>query len=279
MMLSNRIAVIYGAAGSLGAAVARSFAREGACLMLTARRLGDVEQMAADIRSAGGEAHAAEVDALDQRAVETHVEEIVSRHGEIDISFNAISLKDTQDVALVDMDLEDFARPIRIAMQSQFITATAAGRRMKTQGHGVILSLTATPGGIGYPNVGGFGPACCAIESFSRNLASELGPYGVRVVNIRSAGSPDSRVFRDAVEHGGARAVEFIDKLRDDAMLKALPSTDDIGNAAVFLASAMASRITGVTLDVTCGTTSALNYKATPIAFVKSSASRRAETG
>jgi len=73
---------------------------------------------------------------------------------------------------------------------------------MAKQKSGVILSLTATPGGIGYPMVGGFGPACCAIEAFSRNLASELGPHGVRVVNLRSAGSHDSRPFREALEKG-----------------------------------------------------------------------------
>lgn len=268
MMLRNKTAAIYGAGGSLGAAVARAFAREGASLILSGRHLDVVERVAADIRAAGGEAQVMQVDALDRDAVEAHVDGVARRHGAVDVSFNAIGLEDTQDVALIDMALEDFLRPIRIAMQSHFITATAAGRRMKAQGRGVILSLTATPGGIGYPGVGGFGPACCAIESLSRNLASELGPYGVRVVNIRSAGSPDSRVFREAVAQGGERAGEFIDKLCDDTMLKALPSTGDIADAAVFLASAMAARITGVTLDVTCGTTSALNYKATPIAFV-----------
>lgn len=267
-MLRNKIAAIYGAGGSLGGAVARALAREGARLMLSGCNLDPVESVAAEIRAAGGDAQTARVDALDRGAVDAYVEGIVRRHGALDISFNAIGLEDTQDVALVAMDLEDFLRPVRIAMQSHFITATAAGRRMKMQGSGVILSLTATPGGIGYPNVGGFGPACCAIESLSRDLASELGPYGVRVVNIRSAGSPDSRVFREAVEQGGGRAAEFIDKLRDDTMLKALPTMDDIANAAVFLASGMAARITGVTLDVTCGTTSALNYKVTPIAFV-----------
>lgn len=86
------------------------------------------------------------------------------------------------------------------AMETQFITATAAARVMVKQRSGVILSLTATPGGIGYANVGGFGPACCAIEGLSRDLGAELGLYGVRVVNIRSAGSPDSRVFKEALE-------------------------------------------------------------------------------
>lgn len=275
MLLHDKVAAIHGAGGSLGGAVARAFARQGARVVLSGRNLETVEAVAADIRAAGGEAQAERVDALDREAVDAHVDDIVRRHGALDVSFNAIGLQDVQDIPLVDMALDDFLRPVRIAMQSQFITATAAGRRMKQQGSGVILSLTATPGGIGYPHVGGFGPACCAIESLSRNLASELGPYGVRVVNIRSAGSPDSRVFREAVEQGGDRAAEFIDKLQDDTMLKALPLMDDIADAAVFLASAMASRITGVTLDVTCGTTSALNYKLTPIAFVHQDAPAR----
>ncbi len=268
MLLNDKTAVIYGAGGSLGGAVARALARKGAKVLLSGRTLDSVESVAAGIRDAGGAAEAVQVDALDRSAVDDYIDGIARRPGGLDISFNAIGLEDTQDVALVDMDVEDFVRPVRIAMQSHFITATAAGRLMKTQGNGVILSLTATPGGIGYANVGGFGPACCAIESFSRDLASELGPYGVRVVNIRSAGSPDSRVFREAIEQGGERAVEFIDKMRNDSMLKTLPQMEDIANAAVFLASGMASKITGVTLDVTCGTTSALNYKVTPVAFV-----------
>ena len=57
--------------------------------------------------------------------------------------------------------------------------------------------------------------------------------------------------------------------MEEDTMLKKLPLMEDIGNVAVFLASGMAGKITGVTIDVTCGTTAALNYKVTPIAFVK----------
>jgi enoyl-[acyl-carrier-protein] reductase (NADH) len=128
------------------------------------------------------------------------------------------------------------------------------------QKSGVILSLTATPGGIGYALVGGFGPACSAIEAFSRDFAAELGPRGVRVVNLRSAGSPDSRPFREALDQGGEEMKDFMAKLRADTMLKKMPMMKDIANAAVFLASDLADKITGVTLDVTAGTTSALNY-------------------
>jgi enoyl-[acyl-carrier-protein] reductase (NADH) len=147
-------------------------------------------------------------------------------------------------------------------MRTQFLTATAAGRVMMKQGSGIILSLTATPGGIGYPYTGGFAAACCALESFSRNLASELGPYGVRVINMRSGGSPDSRIFKQAIENNPEEMKSVLHKMEQDTMLKKLPLMEDIANLAVFLSSDMAAKITGVTVDVTCGTTAGLNYKA-----------------
>ncbi len=165
------------------------------------------------------------------------------------------------------MKQEDYLRPVRIAMQTQFLTTTAAGRVMIRQGSGVILSLTATPGGMAYPLVGGFGPACCAIEGYSRDLASELGPKGVRVVNIRSAGSPDSRVFVEALSENEG-AADFVKKLEADTMLKRLPVMKDIASIALMLASDLAAGITGTTIDVTCGTTEALNANSKEIAFV-----------
>lgn len=267
--LQNKNAIIYGAGGSLGGAVARALAQAGATVFVTGRQSAPVEKLAEAINAAGGKAKAAVVDALNEKEVNDYISKLVEEAGTVDISFNAIGLQDTQGIPLTDMPLEDFLRPVNIAMKTQFITSVAAARAMMKQRFGVIISLTATPGGIGYANVGGFGPACCAIESFSRDLASELGSYGIRVVNIRSAGSPDSKVFKEALDHGGSEAIEFIDKMAADTMLKKLPLMEDIANAAVFLASGMAAKITGCTLDLTCGTTSALNYKVTPIAFVK----------
>jgi NAD(P)-dependent dehydrogenase (short-subunit alcohol dehydrogenase family) len=261
MMLQNKNAVIYGAGGSIGGAVGRAFAMAGAKVFLTGHGLSSVQKVADDIIASGGLAEIAEVDALNEKAVNDHINSVVRKAGSIDLSFNAIGVQDTQNIPLVEMNLEDFMRPIKIAMQTQFITATAAGRIMINQKSGVILSLTATPGGIGYPMVGGFGPACCAIESLSRDLASELGRHGVRVVNIRSAGSPDTRIFIEAIANGGEEALTIIKNMEEDTMLKTLPMMEDIANTAVFLASQMAGKITGVTIDVTCGTTTGLNYK------------------
>jgi NAD(P)-dependent dehydrogenase (short-subunit alcohol dehydrogenase family) len=260
-ILSNKSAVIYGASPSLGGAVAVAMARAGARVFVTNRKLKVAQTVADQINLEGGAAEAAHVDAMDESAIQLHLNDVAEKVGKIDISFNLIGINNTQDIPLTKMKVDDFVLPVTDGMHTHFLTATAAGRIMSRQGSGVILSLTATPGGIGYPGVGGFGPLCSAMEAFSRNLASELGPSGVRVVNIRSAGSLDSRPFKEAIATGAPDVEEVFKKMKGDTMLKHLPSMHDIASTAVFLSSDMARSITGVTIDVTVGTTAALNYR------------------
>ena len=260
-MLQNKNAIIYGAGGSLGGAVARGLADAGATVFLSGRHLDSVQRTADAIIASGGKAEASTVDALDEKQVNSYVESIVRRAGTIDISFDAINYDVVQNIPLTDMSVNDFVHPVSNAMRTQFLTATAAARVMMQQRSGVILSLTATPGGIGYPRTGGFAPVCCAMECFSSNLASELGIYGVRVVNIRSGGSPDSKVFADAIARMPETMGQVLKEMKGDTMLKELPSMADIANVAVFLCSDLARAITGVTVDATCGTTAGLNYK------------------
>jgi NAD(P)-dependent dehydrogenase (short-subunit alcohol dehydrogenase family) len=261
MMLQNKNAIIYGAGGSLGGAVAKAFAAAGAKVFLTGRSLVSVQKIADEITALGGNAETAQVDALDEKAVNNYVSNVVQKAGRIDISFNAIGFNVVQNIPLIEISVDDFVSPVATAMRTQFLTSTAAARVMMEQGYGVILSLTATPGGIGYPLTGGFAPTCSAMESFSRNLAAELGIYGVRVVNIRSGGSPDSKVFKDAVDNYPEMMATVMKKMEGDTMLKKLPLMNDIANTAVFLCSDLAGKITGVTVDVTCGTTAGLNYR------------------
>ncbi len=263
MILQNKNAVIYGAGGSLGGAVAKAFAGAGARVFLTGKAAGSVQKVADQILAAGGQAEVDVVDGFDEMAIAAHLEKVVQTAGRVDISFNAVGVDVVQNVPLVTISPADFVRPITLTMQTRFLTATAAAKIMMKQGSGVIVSLTATPGGIGYPMTGGFAPACAALESFSRNLASELGIYGIRVVNIRSGGSPDSAVFQNAVASHPEAMATILRTMEDDTMLKKLPLMADIANAAVFLSSEMAGKITGVTVDVTCGTTAGLNYRAT----------------
>src|SRR4030095_11894184 len=164
MLLENKNAVIYGAGGAIGGAVARAFAREGAKVFLAGRTLEKLNAIAQEITATGGRAETAEVDALDEQAVEKHLNDLVEKAGSVDILFNLISLGGSQGTHLVEMSHEDFSTPIVNAMRTHFVTATAARRHMAKQGSGVILALTAQVARTPYPDSGGFGGACAAIE-------------------------------------------------------------------------------------------------------------------
>lgn len=265
MVLHNKNAIIYGAGGSLGSAVAIAFAGAGANVFLTGRNMDSIQRVANKILESGGKAQVDQVDAMNEKEINDHIKSTKQKAGSVDISFNAIGSDVVMNIPLTDMTAGDYVNPITETVHTRFVTAKAAAKIMMEQRSGVILTLTATPGGIGYPYTGGFAPACCAVENLSRNLALELGIYGIRVVNIRSGGSPDSNVFKNAIAADPESMKHVIKGMEADTMLKKLPLMNDIANVAVFLASDMAGKITGVTIDVSSGTTSGLNYRVPPL--------------
>lgn len=266
MTLINKNAIIYGAGGSLGGAIAKALAAAGATVFLTGKHINSVQKVADEIIKSGGKAEVDVVDALDPNAVAHHIKTVLLKVKCIDISFNAVGVDVLQNISLVDISLDDFVGPITMTMQTRFITAQAVAKVMMKQKSGVILTLTATPGGIGYPYTGGFAPACAAVEKFSQNLAIELGVYGIRVVNMRSGGSPDSKVFKNAIDSQPEVMAPILKQMEADTILKQLPLMIDIANLAVFLSSDLAGKITGVTVDISSGTTAGLNYRVAPLA-------------
>ena len=146
MMLRDKVAVVYGAGGGIGGAVAQAFAREGARLFLTGRDPAPVEVVAKEIESVGGAAEPAQVDALDERAVDTHLQHVMDDVGRVDISFNAIGIPNAKivGVPLVELDAERFSLAVSTYVTSYFLTARLAGRRMVPQGSGVIMTVTAS---------------------------------------------------------------------------------------------------------------------------------------
>jgi NAD(P)-dependent dehydrogenase (short-subunit alcohol dehydrogenase family) len=144
MLLKNKVAVIYGAGGDIGGALASAFACEGAAVFLTGRKLAPVKAVAEDISAAGGSADAAEADALDEQAVDNHLQSVIDKAGRIDISFNAIGIadKDVVGVPLVDLDVKQFSLPITGYVTSYFLTAPLAARRMVANKSGVIMTVS-----------------------------------------------------------------------------------------------------------------------------------------
>jgi NAD(P)-dependent dehydrogenase (short-subunit alcohol dehydrogenase family) len=255
MLLENQNAVIYGAGGSIGSAVARAFAREGARLFLAGRTLAKLDAVARKISAAGATAEIAQVDALDEQSIANHIAGVAKKAGTIDVCFNAIGIEDVQGTPLIEMSLEDFSRPITCATRTQFLTAKAVAPHMIKQGSGVIMMITATPARMAFPLVGGFSAACAAMEAFSRSLAAELGPKGMRVICLRSAGSPES-IADTLDDHAVGNEIsrdEFISALKEMTLLKRLPSLEDVGNVAVLMASAYAGTMTGTVANMTCG--------------------------
>jgi 3-oxoacyl-[acyl-carrier protein] reductase len=255
MLLQNKVAVIHGAGGAIGGAVARAFAREGARVFLAGRTLARVQAVADEIPGA----EAAQVDALDEAAVERHAADVARRAGRIDVAFNAVGLQDVQGTPLLDMSVDDFMRPIVIGARNQLLTARAAARHMVTRGTGVILTLTAGPPDA-TPLVGGFMPACEAIEGLWRGLAAELSPRGVRVVCLRSAGSPDTPDLQATLAlHAKATGMtyeECLARFGSSTLMGRLPLVAEVVDVATLMASDRARAMTGTFVHVTCGSKS-----------------------
>jgi NAD(P)-dependent dehydrogenase (short-subunit alcohol dehydrogenase family) len=259
MILKDKVAVIYGAGGAIGSAVARAFAREGAKVFLTGRLRAPVEAVARDIVSAGGSAEAAEVDALDERAVDKHLEAVIHVAGRVDISFNAVGIPNTKivGVPLVELAVEQFSLPIASYITSYFLTARLAARRMLPNKSGVIMTVTALHSRIGIALVGGYGPAQAAKEALTRDLSAELAPHGIRVVGLRPQGMPETRTIREAYEPRakatGMSWEQWQELLASRTHPRRLMTLEELANTAAFLASDKASGMTGTTVNLTMG--------------------------
>ena len=254
MLLQNKVAVIYGAAGKVGSTAARTFAREGARVFLAGRTEASIEQVADDIRAAGGLAEAAVIDALDPDAVERHLDVLVASTGRIDISMNATSLRgDLQGTPLREMTVNDFLLPPMTGLRSNFCTGTAAARRMTVAGSGVIVTMSTSASGLSgrdrrFHATGGFGAACAAVEEFTRSLAGEVGPHGVRVVCLRPDALPETWGRRDEEP-----VVKVYRYMTDGTAMGRLPTLQEVADAAAFVASDRASAMTGTIVNLTCG--------------------------
>jgi len=245
MLLENKAAAIYGAGGSIGGAVAHAFAREGAKVFLAGRTQASLDKVANKIRSKGGTAEVAVVDALDEQAVDKYIDEIVKKAGYIDISFNLISIGDVQK-PLLELSVGDFMQPIMNVMRTQFLTTRAAARHMLKRKTGVILHF----GGGGpqtQSGLGGFKIALDGLEGLRRQWAVELGPHGIRVVTLKTGGIPES------IPEDFPGRDEIIDNLLPPTLLNRTATLSDVGNVAAFIASDQARTMTSTEVNISCG--------------------------
>ena len=244
MLLENKNAIVYGAGGAIGGAVARAYAREGARVYLAGRTLAALDEVAAGIRAQGGAAQTAQVDAMDKAEVDAHAGYVAKTAGSIDISFNAVAVDVVQNVPLTEITLDDFLAPITGICRTNFLTATAAARHMTVQGSGVIVMLTASSAKESRHQMGGFSLANASIEALARSLAGEVGRRGVRVAGMRSNFTPQT--------YPGV-SDEELQPLLKDTLLGRLPTLSELAGTAVYLASDAAGALTGAMVNLSCG--------------------------
>lgn len=256
MLLEGKSAVVYGAGGAIGAAVAKALAAEGARVALTGRQVERLEPVKAEITRLGGQAEVAAVDAYDPDAVQAHLDGLIAETGQLDVSFNAVGLGYVIGDSLIDENVDDFMMSIG-GMRTQFVTATAAGRLMAAAGSGVILTIIAASARAPVPNQGSLSVVGSAIATFCGQLAMDLGPHGVRVICLCSAGSPDApgvdRAMTISAEGAGMSREAFESQYAERSALKRLPRLAEIGAAAALAASDRASAVTATVMNVTCG--------------------------
>jgi len=259
LLLQNKVAVIFGAGGGIGSKVAKEFSHEGAIIFLSGRHLNPIEKVAKEINASNGKADVAEVDALDEEAVNSYVDDIAERAGRIDIVYNAIGPQAIEYDNLkpsIEVSYEKFLIPMNTYVASNFLTARAAARHMLPLHSGVILFITGTPA-RGIPNTSAIGTAMGALEAMMRCFALEWSPSGVRVVNVRSGGMSDTRTINQSIEIGecilGLTREQFVEQLKQSYLLKRQPISDDTAKIAAFMASDRANTITGAIINATCG--------------------------
>lgn len=244
MLLDDKVAIIYGGGGNIGGAVARAFAREGARVFLTGRTLAPLERVAGEIGAAG----VAQLDALDANAVDRHADEVAATAGRIDVSFNLISHGYVQGRPLVAMEPEDYVGPVERAVRATFLSARAAARHMIPRRAGVILAFGGAADPPRGPHLGSLQVALHAVEAMRRQLASELGAYGIRTLTLLTSGItetiPPDMPGREAIVEG----------VEHSTLLGRAATLEDVGDVAAFAASERARTITGASINISCGT-------------------------
>jgi NAD(P)-dependent dehydrogenase (short-subunit alcohol dehydrogenase family) len=219
-----------------------------------------VVSVAEEITNAGGRAHVAVVDALEDVGVNEYLQGVVQQAGTIDIVLDATGPMATEygnAKIATELTVDEFMLPVTTVLKSHFITARAAARQMTEQRSGVIIFVTGSPARGHVPGGTAIGAAFGAIECLTENLAIEVGPFGVRVVCVRTLANVDSRSIQQTTEFLTSRMNitkdQANEQIANSNFLKRVATVSDTAKAAVLAASDNARMMTGTVLNATAG--------------------------
>jgi NAD(P)-dependent dehydrogenase (short-subunit alcohol dehydrogenase family) len=247
MQLLGKVAIVSGASSGIGYEVARLVAREGARLILVARRRSELERLAAEIATEGGEATVVAGDVRDEATARMAVAAAVDRFGGLDIALNnAATLGELHPVP--ELDPRVWREVLDVNLTSAFLGARHQIPAMLERGGGSILFTSTFVGHtVGFPGMGAYAASKAGLLGLMRVVAAEFGARGIRA-NALLPGGTDTPMGRSVVATPEART--FVEGLH---ALKRLAAPSEIARAALFLASDASSFMTGATLLVDGG--------------------------
>ena len=242
MRLKDKVALVTGAGGGIGGAVARLYAAEGASVLCSDRDLAKAEATVAKISASAGKAAAFMANVALAADCEAQVAETVRQFGRIDIVVNNAGIS-LHRLAL-DTSLEDWNRVLAINLTGSFLTAQAAARRMLNQGGGRIVQIGSISGQRG--NMGGiaYGASKAAVMHVCKVLAVELSGQGI-LVNAIAPGPIETGISH----HGPSRKANYISRIPQGHY----GTVEAVANAALWLASEECQWVTGHILNVDGG--------------------------
>jgi NAD(P)-dependent dehydrogenase (short-subunit alcohol dehydrogenase family) len=247
-LLTDKVALVTGAGRGIGRAIAEVYAEHGAHVAVADILVDQAQAVAEGIHGAGGpKAIALHLDVTDPESVQRAVEATVVEFGRLDILVNNAGIH--LGHLIVDFPLEDWEQVFAVNMRGTFLCSQAVARQMIEQGEGgCIINISSASGKKPDPKGAAYCASKSAIIGFTRVLALELGPYGIRA-NAILPGATDTKMLRDVVD----RVPGLMEELLARTALNKVATPRDQANAAVFLASDLASHVTGEQLVVSGG--------------------------
>lgn len=246
MRLKNKTAVVTGASKGIGKAIAESYAKEGASVVLASRSLNALEEAVKDIKAKGGEASAMTVDVRNPESVDTLMKKTVERYGRLDILVNNAGI--TMGAASEDLSPEDWRAALETDLFGVFFGCQAAARIMIPQGGGNIINISSVNGILAAPRRAAYCASKAAVNELTKVLAIEWADRNIRV-NAIAPGYIRTELVQDVIDKGA---------ISMEAILKRTPQhrigeVQDVAALALYMASEESSFMTGSIVNIDGG--------------------------